>query len=162
MSLRGLARRDVFLCHCEQGEAINRHRIPMILASHTVGCHARTLCSLAMTKIDIKIFGGATLVAHFVCDSCLCAVKTAPPKIPFVMLSVSETSLCDSILCIFRQGGQGGYLRSAPLIPLNNPPNPLTLLKGLCSARTMSCSTAHASTLCLRLEHCRCALWLGR
>ncbi|MDE7195833.1 MAG: hypothetical protein K2N69_02300, partial [Helicobacter sp.] len=24
-----------------------------------------------------------------------------------------------------------------------------------------SCSTAHASTLCLRLEHCRCALWLG-
>ena len=27
-----------------------------------------------------------------------------------VMLSVSETSLCDSILYFFRQGRQGGYL----------------------------------------------------
>ena len=45
-----------FYCHCEAiAEAINGHRIPMILASHTVGCRARTLCSLAMTKIDVKI-----------------------------------------------------------------------------------------------------------
>ena len=36
-----LARNDVPLCHCEQGEAINRRRILMILASHTVGCRAR-------------------------------------------------------------------------------------------------------------------------
>ena len=43
-------------CHCEAiAEAIKRHRIPMILASHTVDCHARTLCLLAMTKIDVKI-----------------------------------------------------------------------------------------------------------
>ena len=38
-----------------EAEAIKRRRIPMILASHTVGCRARTLCSLAMTKIDVKI-----------------------------------------------------------------------------------------------------------
>ena len=37
-SLRGIA------------EVINRQRIPMILASHTVDCRARTLCSLAMTR----------------------------------------------------------------------------------------------------------------
>ena len=43
------------ICHCEQSEAINRHRIPMILASHTFGCHARPMGSLAMTKIDVKI-----------------------------------------------------------------------------------------------------------
>ena len=42
------------LCHCEAtAEAIKRHRIPMILASHTVSCCARTLCSLAMTRNSI-------------------------------------------------------------------------------------------------------------
>ena len=46
-----------------------------------------------------------------------------------VMLSVSETSLRDSKRVFFRQGGQGGYLRSAPRFPLNNPPNPLTPLQ---------------------------------
>ena len=34
---------DIFvcaiLCHCEQSEAINKQRIPMILASYTVDCH---------------------------------------------------------------------------------------------------------------------------
>ncbi|MDE7173006.1 MAG: hypothetical protein K2N70_01515 [Helicobacter sp.] len=44
---------------------------------------------------------------------------------------------------------------------LNNPPNPCTLFKGLCSARTMSYSTALRLCYALRLEHCRCALWLG-
>ena len=33
------ARADVSLCHCEQSEAIKRHRILMILASYRVDCH---------------------------------------------------------------------------------------------------------------------------
>ena len=38
------------MCHCEAAaEAINRHRILMILASRTVDCHARPTGSLAMT-----------------------------------------------------------------------------------------------------------------
>ena len=42
--------------------------------------------------------GGATLVALTTWESHIkSAVKTAPPKIPFVMLSVSETSLLDSL-----------------------------------------------------------------
>ncbi|MBD5167962.1 MAG: hypothetical protein HDT11_03595 [Helicobacter sp.] len=31
---------DVASCHCERSEAIKRHRILMILALHTVDCHA--------------------------------------------------------------------------------------------------------------------------
>ena len=92
-------------------EAIKRHRIPMILASYTVGCHARPMCSLAMTHPLAPSAregaeshnnkngrnGGATLVAHITWESHIkSAVKTAPPKIPFVLLSVSETSLLDS------------------------------------------------------------------
>ncbi|MDE7174304.1 MAG: hypothetical protein K2N70_08190 [Helicobacter sp.] len=43
---------------------------------------------------------------------------------------------------------------------LNNPPNPCTLF--ICgSARTMSCPTARRLCYALRLEHRRCALWLG-
>ena len=45
----------------------------------------------------------------------------------------SETSLCDSILCIFRQGGQGGYLRSVPLSPLTIPQTPSRLLNVRCT-----------------------------
>ena len=125
----------------------------MILASHTVDCHARTLCSLAMThplppehregaeshNNKNGRIGGATLVAHFVCDSCLSAVKTAPPKIPFVMLSVSETSLRFYIFrfCLFSyflailnvafffKGDRGTTCEASPYPPLT--PNPCTL-----------------------------------
>ncbi|MDE7173079.1 MAG: hypothetical protein K2N70_01905 [Helicobacter sp.] len=45
---------------------------------------------------------------------------------------------------------------------LNNPPNPCTLFNCMCSARTMLCPTALRLCYALRLEHRRCALWLGR
>ena len=82
LSLRGIA------------EAIKRHRIPIILVSHTIGCRARTLCSLAMTdsrnllgdskigdvsltlNMTMRIFGGATLVALI--HDFICALNSAP------------------------------------------------------------------------------------
>ena len=89
LSLRGIA------------EAIKRHRILMILASHTVGYHARTLCSLAMTHPLAPSaregeeshnnkngrIGGATLVALI--------------RFYFVSIFLGDST------CVVFQGGQG-------------------------------------------------------
>ncbi|MDE7256087.1 MAG: hypothetical protein K2N54_07940, partial [Helicobacter sp.] len=63
--------------------------------------------------------GGATLVALLVCDSRLCAVKTAPP---IVMLSVAKHLFRFSALLFF-QGGQGELLaKRSPYPPLTPKP----------------------------------------
>ena len=50
-------------------------------------------------------------------------------KVFIVMLSEAKHLLEIPNVPSFVKGDRGGYLRSAPLIPLNNPPNPLTLFK---------------------------------
>ena len=128
-------------CHCEQSEAINRHRIPMILASHTVGCHARTLCSLAMT---LKYWRCDFSRTHYF----ICAVETAPPKFPFVMLSEAKhlfwiPSRFDSVLlssffvilflAFFFKGDRGATCEAPPLSPLTIPQTPSRLLNVRCT-----------------------------
>ena len=50
-------------------------------------------------------------------------------KIFIVMLSEAKHLFVIPNMVNFVKGDRGGYLRSAPLIPLNNHPNPLTPFK---------------------------------
>ena len=71
--------------------------------------------------------GGATLVALITWESHIkSAVETAPPKIPFVMLSEAKHLFAIPNMVNFVKGDRGLNCEAAPYPPLT--PNPCTLL----------------------------------
>ena len=67
------------------------------------------------------------------CDSCLCALNSAPPKIPFVMLSEAKHLFAILIFVSFVKGDRGATCEAPPLSPLTIPQTPSRLLIVRCT-----------------------------